>query len=182
MLKIAFKEWAVVCCALAEGRQSLILRKGGIAEVGGEFRPEHERFWLYPTYSHEHRDGVKPSAIPLFEKALPGRPPAGRVILSHFAHVAGVKRVADWRPVEALDDLHIWSTAAARAKFDYRTPGLFVITVRVYRLPKPIEMAETPAYSGCKTWVELDRDLTTEGAMPVLSDLEFDAVHKSVNQ
>ena len=29
---IAFKEWAGVCAALAEGRQSLIVRKGGIAE------------------------------------------------------------------------------------------------------------------------------------------------------
>ena len=38
MLKDAFKEWAVICRALAEGRQALILRKGGIAEAGGDFR------------------------------------------------------------------------------------------------------------------------------------------------
>ena len=39
MLRIAFKEWAAVCRALASGRQSLIIRKGGIAEAGGVFAP-----------------------------------------------------------------------------------------------------------------------------------------------
>jgi len=32
MLAQAFKEWAVICRALAVGKQSLLLRKGGIAE------------------------------------------------------------------------------------------------------------------------------------------------------
>ncbi|HYV35699.1 MAG TPA: DUF1802 family protein, partial [Gemmataceae bacterium] len=45
MLKHAFKEWAAICKALAEGRQGLILRKGGIAEPGGDFQIEHTRFW-----------------------------------------------------------------------------------------------------------------------------------------
>ena len=37
LLKHAFKEWAVICKALATGRQLLILRKGGIDEPGGDF-------------------------------------------------------------------------------------------------------------------------------------------------
>jgi hypothetical protein len=32
MESIAFKEWAIVCEALGRGGQSIILRKGGIAE------------------------------------------------------------------------------------------------------------------------------------------------------
>ena len=52
-LRQAFKEWAVICRALAEGRQALILRKGGIAEPGPTFQPEHSHFWLYPTYGFE---------------------------------------------------------------------------------------------------------------------------------
>ena len=58
----AFKEWAVICRALAEGKQALILRKGGIAETGGEFAVEHTRFWLFPTYTHQQRDGIRPEA------------------------------------------------------------------------------------------------------------------------
>ena len=76
MLSIAFKEWAVICAALA-ATQSLILRKGGIAEEGGVFRPEHSEFLLYPTYFHEHRQGIKPAFLPLLEAAEATKPPAG---------------------------------------------------------------------------------------------------------
>jgi hypothetical protein len=167
MLGIAFKEWAVVCKALATGRQSIILRKGGIAEVGGEFRPEHSRFWLYPTYLHEHRAGIKPEYLSLFDDALAERPPGGIVRLSHFAEVMSVNRLDDWEQVAALDDQHIWSPTAVRAKFDYRSPGLFALTARVFRAPNVIQLAETAAYAGCKTWVKLERDLTIDGAIAV---------------
>src|SRR5579885_3233527 len=92
MLRIAFKEWAVVCRALAEGRQALILRKGGIAEEGGVFRPEHDRFWLYPTYFHEpQRNGIKPEFAPPLAAAEADRPPTGTLRLTHFAEVAAVR-------------------------------------------------------------------------------------------
>src|SRR5438270_4902540 len=77
MLRYALKEWAVICAALAEGRQAILLRKGGIAEAGGEFRVEHTRFWLYPTYVHQQREGVKPEALSLLERAEARRPPPG---------------------------------------------------------------------------------------------------------
>ncbi|HQU41894.1 MAG TPA: DUF1802 family protein, partial [Pirellulales bacterium] len=64
-MRTAFKEWAVVCRALAGGRQSLILRKGGIVEEGGEFRPDHPEFLLFPTFSHQSPDSVVPDARPL---------------------------------------------------------------------------------------------------------------------
>lgn len=173
MLKIAFKEWAVVCKALAEGRQSIILRKGGIAESAGEFRPEHPRFWLYPTFLHEHREGIKPAAQPLLEQAIAERPSSGLVRLSHFAEVAAVHRLLDWQQVEPLDDLHVWSTEAVKAKFNYRTPGLYLLIVRLFRNPKPHDVMETAAYAGCKTWVELDRELSTGGAIPAADDEAF---------
>ena len=42
MLRHAFKEWAVICKALAEGRQALILRKGGIAVTTFDTLPRLE--------------------------------------------------------------------------------------------------------------------------------------------
>ena len=62
MPRFAFKEWAVICDALSRGEQALILRKGGIAEENGEFRPDHARFWLFATYLHQKPDGLKPTA------------------------------------------------------------------------------------------------------------------------
>src|ERR1700760_1009224 len=61
---IAFKEWAGVCDALARGRQSIILRKGGIREEPGPgaFVPEHDAFWLYPTAVPQAQQGLRTTA------------------------------------------------------------------------------------------------------------------------
>jgi len=49
---IAFKEWDVVCNAIGAGRQTVILRKGGIHEGREGFAWEHEEFVLFPTRFH----------------------------------------------------------------------------------------------------------------------------------
>src|SRR4051794_36210007 len=95
MLSHAFKEWAVICHALAAGKQSLILRKGGVAEEGGEFAVEHNRFWLFPTYTHQQRDGIQPEALPWLAEVEGQRPPSDRVRISHFAEVTGIYHVHD---------------------------------------------------------------------------------------
>jgi hypothetical protein len=42
----ALKEWAVVCRALEEGRQVMLLRKGGILEYRQGFEVRHEKFLI----------------------------------------------------------------------------------------------------------------------------------------
>src|SRR6516164_8801146 len=133
MLKHALKEWAVVCKALAEGRQALILRKGGIAESGGDFQLEQTRFWLFPTYMHQQAAALKPEALPLLHRAELERPPEGVVRLSHFAEVAGVYQLHDIVGALLLDPLHIWTQETVQARFTYRRPGLYVLAVRVYQ-------------------------------------------------
>jgi hypothetical protein len=173
MLKIAFKEWAVICKALAEGQQAIVLRKGGIAERGNVFQPEHKRFWLYPTYLHQQEHGLKPDHAHLLKEVEKERPPAGIVRFTHFVEVPGVYHVASLESARMLNHLHLWSEATIQQRFEYRHPGLYVLPVRVYRVPHAAEIIETPAYAGCKSWVELERELTTEGAVPVLSDEAF---------
>jgi hypothetical protein len=173
MLTVAFKEWAVVCQALEIGVQSLILRKGGIAEDGGTFRPEHAEFLLYPTYFHEHCAGIKPEFLPLLDSAEAAKPPAGTIRFTHFVRVAEVKRVIDLESALALDSLHGWTPEVVAQRFKYRAPGLFVLAVRVFRLAQPAEVVERPGFAGCKTWVTLDAAVNAEGAEPVLSDDEF---------
>lgn len=166
-LSIAFKEWAVVCRALANGRQSLILRKGGIAEDGGTFRPEHSEFLLYPTYFHEQRSGVKPEFLPILEEAEAAKPPIGEIGFTHFVRVESVSQVMDLASTAALDSLHIWTSDVVKQRFHYRTPGLFVLNVRVFRLAAPAVRPERPEYAGCKTWVTLDRPVSIDDAVPV---------------
>jgi hypothetical protein len=182
MLRVAFKEWAVICRALAEGRQALILRKGGIAEAGGRFTPEHDRFWLYPTYVHQQAGGIKPAAADLLRAAEVDRPPAGILRLTHFAEVTGVYFIRQLHGALLLDDLHYWTEATVRQRFDYRSPGLYVLPVRVYRAAAPIEQPERPEYAGCRTWVEIGRELRVDGATPVLTDAAFAAFLETLDR
>ena len=64
---IALKEWAAVCLALSDGRQSLLLRKGGIAEGRGGFRMEHDEFWLFPTQFHQSPEQLTPGTSDLLD-------------------------------------------------------------------------------------------------------------------
>lgn len=173
MCNVAFKEWAVICQALASQAQCLILRKGGISEEGGSFRAEHDEFLLYPTYFHEHERGVKPEFQPALAAAEKARPEEGMITFSHFVRVADVRYVTQLDKALALDRFHAWTADVISQRFHYRTPGLFVLVVRVFRLPRLEHRTERPEYAGCKTWVALDEPVSTEGATPVLTDEEF---------
>jgi hypothetical protein len=181
-LRIAFKEWAVICRALAEGRQALILRKGGIAESGGEFHVEHRRFWLYPTYVHQQRTGIIADALPLLDQVEAERPSLGTVRLQYFAEAPYVCHFADGESVLRLAPWHCWSEETVRARFAYRQPGLFALAVRVYRMPEAVELVETPEYAGCKSWVELVRELPVDGATPVVDDAAFAEVMRHLDR
>jgi hypothetical protein len=181
-LRVAFKEWAVICRALAEGRQALVLRKGGISEDGGEFRLEHTRFWLFPAYAHQQRAGVVEEAGPLLAQAEAERPPEGRVRLTHFAEVSGIYHVRDLAAAWKLAPLHCWSQDTVAARFRYRSPGLYVLPLRVYRAAQAWELPEAPHYAGCKSWVELERGLPAEGATPALTEEAFDDVLRALDR
>lgn len=170
-LRFALKEWAVICHALAEGKQALLLRKGGVAEDAGEFRLEHTRFWLFPTWTHQQEaGGLRDDALPLLEEARRERPPAGDIRLSHFAEVSGVYHVRELTSALLLAHLHLWSEETVRKRFAYRQPGLFVMPVRVWCAAEVHVIPDAAHYEGCRSWVGLEMELPTAGAAPVLSD------------
>jgi hypothetical protein len=169
---IAFKEWAVVCAALAAGKQTIILRKGGIAEGSEDFRVDHREFWLLPTRFHQDHTALKPDAA----AALPSRAPlSGNFHLDLYAIVKEVFEVRDLTVLQRLADEHILSNETVDKRFHYRHPGLFVLAVRIYRIPHPHEVTDSPYIAGCKSWVELPAPLSTAGAIPVLDDATFTA-------
>jgi len=181
MLKHAFKEWAVICKALAEGRQAVILRKGGVSERTGAFHVAHTRFWLFPTFMHQQETGIRPEAMPLLAQVQKEHPPDGVVRLSHYAEVTGVYHVHELVPALMLAHLHFWSEETVRKRFAYQTPGLFVLPVRVYLAPEPHDVVNTPVYGGCRSWVELERELPIQGSVPVLTDEAMHDLHKSLD-
>ena len=166
VVAVGFKEWAGVCARLGSGQQSLILRKGGISEGADGFRPEHQAFWLYPTFVHEAQQGLR-SAV----DDLPAETP-GVVDLTHLAVVDWFTRVSSWDRLKGLEPYHDWIEATLRTRFDYRTPGLWAIVVRVYRRVEPWPVAITSAHLGCKTWVPLENPPVEAELRPVLGDAE----------
>lgn len=171
---VAFKEWGVICEALARGMQTLILRKGGIDEGREGFRVAHERFWMYPTRFHASREQLTPVVQPLLDEVA-ARPIApGEVRLSLLAEVVRVEELRTLDEALSLEGLHGWSEATVRARFAYRRPGLFLLIVRVRAIAESHPLAETAEYAGCKSWVPLTREFDASGATPVLADAAFE--------
>ena len=170
MSRFAFKEWAVVCAALAEGRQSVILRKGGIAEGPSGFRVEHREFWLFPTQFHQNSDDLVPDARGLVPAATDMEPKSGTIRLSLFATVQDVIHLQLESQLHLLAGLTVLSDSTIEKRFHYRSDGLFVLPVRVSRLAQPIVLPDSPHFAGCRSWVELPGALPTEQLTPVLSD------------
>ncbi len=161
---VAFKEWAGICQALTLGRQSVILRKGGIAEDSGTFEPEHRAFWLYPTRLHEPVQGLRED-VPGTEEAEPGVVPIRALVT-----VDELFRLSDPERLKALEPLHVWTEETVRKRFEYRSPGLWVLGVRVWAWETARPIAERPEYAGCRSWVPLVEEISTSGLVPVLED------------
>jgi hypothetical protein len=156
MLGMAFKEWAVVCEAIARGQQTLLLRKGGISEANGEFTPDHAQFWLYPTYFHEHQQrGIREEFMPLLAEVESQRPAPGIVRLQHRIQVTNVAYIQNLNDLLELREHHILSEDIIHQRYHYRTPGLYVLRFQVFTEKNPIMVPELEHYAGCKTWVEI---------------------------
>jgi hypothetical protein len=190
-MPIALKEWAVTVRALAEGEQLVTLRKGGIREENKHFEVEHDRFFLYPTFDHQRNDLVRESHHPELRRALeegvwPDEEPPPRALLQDggiaqpdrvrirsWAEVADHFETADPRIVDSLSPFHVWTQdyAHKRLRWKARHP-IHVLLLRVHRIPRPVTVRVRDEYHGCRSWVEIDRELPFEGT-PVMADEEF---------
>jgi hypothetical protein len=171
---VAFKEWAAICAALGEGRQTLIIRKGGIHEGREGFRVAHPEFWLFPTYVHEAAMGLEPDALPILARIQTERPREGMLRLAQYAVVTDVFHIVEERFLSRLAGQHIWSPRTVGERFAYKSPGVFVLTVRVYVRHPPYLIPDSPHLAGCRSWVDLPLELATDDLQPAMTDDEFD--------
>jgi len=176
----ALKEWAVVCRALETGRQSILLRKGGIDEGPDGFRIRHQEFWLLPTRFHEGIESLAPGSELLLADARADEPAAGTFRIAVYGVADEVREIRDPAELDRLAPLQILSAETLRKRFHYRQPGISLIVVRAYRMSESRMGIETPELAGCRSWAELPAELPTGGGEPVLSDEGFAAVRESV--
>ena len=166
----AFKEWAGVRDALASGRQTIILRKGGIHEGPAGFVPEHSVFWLYPTHVHEAEQGLKPEFGASTIHEASEFTTVGTLVV-----VEQVGRIETLAELDAIASEHVWTRETTLKRFEYKRPGLWLLVVRVFDRAEPWVVEATPAHAGCKTWVPLESALPTQGLAPVLDEPAFAA-------
>lgn len=175
-MQAAFKEWAVVVDALGRGEQAVILRKGGLHEGRGGFRPENREFLLFPTRFHQQRDAVVPAAQARYDELARDFPPEDRVRIEFFAGVAAVRRVTSLAAALALRGRHVWRDEVIAERFAWgREESVWALVVRVFRLPAAVELPLRPEHGGCRSWITLADDVPTAGARPVLADDVFAA-------
>lgn len=173
--QIAFKEWAIVVDALGQGEQVLILRKGGIREERGQFQVDHREFWLFPTQFHEAERSIIPSKRPRL-RDIAAAATKDAVDIEYYVVADAVVQITGPEVLKRLQGRHIWSEQTLQERFQFgREPGLHALIARVYRRPAAERFAIRESYGGCKSWVELERSLSTESLTPVLPDVEYTA-------
>lgn len=175
-MNIGFKEWALVCQELAVGRQSIILRKGGIAEGQEGFRFLHADFLLFPTLFHEQVSKLRlPSETPL-PLLVPGAHS-----LTHRVFVEWTRDLKDWTQVLRLAPFHIWTEQVIRERFEYEEKrAVSLAFVRVSRLSQPLVFPDAPKYGGCRSWVQVPELSPADSGEPVLGESAHRAVEAAL--
>jgi len=176
---VALKEWAAIEDALAGGRLTVLVRKGGIYEKRGGFEVENREFWIFPTGWHQNEHELSPG----FRAHLGDTPrfPPGEIPLRVHCVVEDAIRVESLEALQRLGELQPFSADTLRSRFEYRDrPYLHVLIVRAHVLPQPRVISNTAGYDGCVSWVRLDAPVSTDGTVPALDDAEFARIHSAV--
>jgi hypothetical protein len=175
MIDVALKEWAVICELLVAGEQSILIRKGGIAEAGGpgRFQLEVPRFALFPAWLHQLPERVKPAwrdRVQAYDRE------PDKITINGLGVVEHIWRVPSRESLDSLDGLHVWEPEHLDMRWSYKpSQPLYLLAVRAYRLAQPRTIANNPRYAGCKSWVDLNPGdaIDDQGATPVLNDEAF---------
>jgi hypothetical protein len=171
-LRHTLKEWAVAVRALERGDTALVVRKGGIREK--EFAVKDSRFLLLPGYEHQRPELLKPEYRELL-KEIPVLADDGPLRFTSFAEVKGAYEISDPESLKAIDPYHMWTPEYAESRFRWRPKKpLTVLILRTHLLPELVELPYSEAYSGCKSWIELEEPVSVVGARPALSDEGFE--------
>lgn len=153
----ALKEWSAAVHALLDGRQTVLLRKGGIHEK--RFAVTASRFLLFPTVAHSHAERVRPEHRDLLDAAAADSTQEALVLRAGAKVVAAIE-VSQPEAIDAIADLHIWTADSVKQeRLDFRPKHrLTVLVVQASPLIEPVRLARTPEYAGCKSWVPLPVD------------------------
>ena len=211
IITAALKEWAIVCRALEDGRQILLLRKGGIMEYRQGFEAKHTTFFLYPTFEHQSKEFIQADYTERLDMLMHEQPSRNKNTINSYARVVAVKQITDDSLLPRLQKYHIWSNSYVDVRLNYNPKRpMNVVLLRVYKIDKPIEVEVKSEWLGCKSWIPIraspfDQSMTNieeqprldpkyranslncsnviyYNAHPVLEDLKFEKIIAEIEE
>ncbi|MEX0659166.1 MAG: DUF1802 family protein [Egibacteraceae bacterium] len=169
---LALKEWAAVTHALLDGRQTVLLRKGGIHERAFSVG-DAGRFVVFPTVAHSHAERVRPEHTDLLGRGAADVDEVDGTFVVRCG-LTLVDAIPVHRPehLEAIADLHIWTAASVQAdRLDFRPRHLLqALVVRAVALPEAQRLPRDEAYGGCRSWIDLPVAWEPGAGTPVLDE------------
>ncbi|MDF2822907.1 MAG: hypothetical protein K0R68_315 [Mycobacterium sp.] len=153
-MTVALKEWSAAIHALLDGRQRILLRKGGIHEK--RFEVAAGDFLLFPTVAHSHAERVRAEHRDLLEPAAADST-EDQLTVRAVAKVYAATQVQRPEGLSAIEDLHIWTAESVRSdRLDFRPRHrLTVLVLQVFPLELPMLLPRLADYRGCTSWVTL---------------------------
>lgn len=175
---IALKEWAIICKALEDGKQMLLLRKGGIMEYRKGFEVKHNEFLLYPTFEHQSIESIKAEYKEKIKEISEEHNIsyynnnrkkidendnnfniASNIIIKLLAKVEDVIEISDKFTISELRDYHIWSDEYVTMRMNYNpSKPMNVLLLRIYKIRKPLIVDINDKWAGCKSWIDIETD------------------------
>ena len=167
------KEWATVVKALEHGKQTVILRKGGILETASGFMVESKKFLLFPTWEHQEIKHVKTQYHDFLNETLNHKPKDGYNIITSSAEVLDQRDISSNKIIDNLSSFHVWSDEYIKERINWmQEKPLKAIFLKVYTFPQ-IEIPLQTDFEGCKSWIELNS--IQNSGQSVLTDQEIES-------
>jgi len=190
---IALKEWSIVCRALEEGKQSILLRKGGILEYKNGFEVNQKIFLLYPTLEHQAGEYVQPDYLREFEIQKTNNMNINETTntIRVLARMEAIQEFNDDSVLPKLEKYHIWNEKYVKMRMKYNpNKPMNALLLRVYRLPESISVDVQPEWAGCKSWINIelsnkygkslgDPSELVNKSKPVIKDEDFQRIHNN---
>ena len=200
MLMIALKEWAIICKALEDGKQMLLLRKGGIMEYRKGFEVKHNEFLLYPTFEHQSIESIKTEYKEKLKEILEEQNKyyndnrkkidkdnknfntVSNNIIKLLAKVEDVIEISDKLTLSELRDYHIWSDEYVTMRMNYNpSKPMSVLLLRIYKIRNPLIVDINDKWAGCKSWIDIETDREFQNSHKLkMQNADYDT-YESIN-
>ena len=175
---LALKEWSIVCRALEEGKQSILLRKGGILEYKEGFEISQKIFLVYPTLEHQSKEYLQQDYLQEFELLLEKNDlncEDKTNTITILAQIEGIHEFNDESKLSKLEKYHIWNEKYVNMRMSYNPKKpMNALLLRIYKLPEPISVKVNPEWAGCKSWINIE--------LPKINGISSYSIHKLLDR